>query len=160
MLAERLGYAIGVARYWPVLLVVAGIALLLNGYTRHRRGGPRLASEQVSADELQRSVTMGGLALTVDSQRFRGGALSVTMGEIKADLRRAAIEGDEAALDLSLMMGGVELYVPTNWQVVNDVAPFMGTVEDKTEPRPDAAGVQRRLVLRGKITMGAVTITN
>jgi hypothetical protein len=57
-------------------------------------------------------------------------------------------------------MGGVELYVPSNWQVVNDVSPFMGVVEDKTEPRPDAAGVQRKLVLRGKITMGAVTITN
>ena len=116
--------------------------------------------QELSADELQRSVTMGGLALVVDSQRFRGGALSVTMGEIKADLRRAAMVGEEAALDLSLTMGGVELYVPSNWLVVNDVSPFMGVVEDKTEPRPDGTGVQRKLVLRGKITMGAVTITN
>jgi predicted membrane protein len=159
MLAQRLGYAIGVARLWPALLIAAGIGVIWNGLTRRRRG-PWVANEQVSADELQRSVTMGGLALVVDSQRFRGGALSVTMGEIKVDLRRAAIEGEEAALDLSLTMGGVELYVPSNWLVVNDVSPFMGAVEDKTEPRPDAAGVQRRLVLRGKITMGAVTITN
>lgn len=159
MLAQRLGYAVGVAHLWPVLLIAAGIGVIWNGATRRRRG-PWVANEQVSADELQRSVTMGGLALVVDSQRFRGGALSVTMGEIKADLRRAAIEGEEAALDLSLTMGGVELYVPSNWQVVNDVSPFMGVVEDKTEPRPDAAGVQRKLVLRGKITMGAVTITN
>ncbi len=159
MLAQRLGYAVGVARLWPVLLIVAGIGVIWNGSARRRRG-PWVANEQVSADELQRSVTMGGLALVVDSQRFRGGALSVTMGEIKADLRRAAIEGEEAALDLSLTMGGVELYAPANWIIVNDVVPFMGTVEDKTEPRPDAAGVQRRLVLRGKITMGAVTVTN
>ncbi len=159
MLAQRLGYAVGVARLWPVLLIVAGIGIIWSGFARSRRG-PWVANEQVSADELQRSVTMGGLSLVVDSQRFRGGALSVTMGEIKADLRRAAIEGEEATLDLSLTMGGVELYVPTNWLVVNDVGPFMGTVEDKTEPRPDAGGVQRRLVLRGKITMGAVTITN
>lgn len=158
MLAQRLGYAVGAARLWPVLLIAAGIGVIWNGFTRRR--GPRVANEQVSADELQRSVTMGGLALVVDSQRFRGGALSVTMGEIKADLRRAAIEGEEAALDLSLTMGGVELRVPGNWQVVNDVSPFMGVVEDRTEPRPDAAGVQRRLVLRGNITMGAVTITN
>jgi predicted membrane protein len=159
MLAQRLGYAVGVTHLWPVLLIAAGIGVIWNGAT-HRRRGPCVTNEQVSADELQRSVTMGGMALVVDSQRFRGGALSVTMGEIKADLRRAAIDGEEAALELSLTMGGVELYVPTNWQVVNDVSPFMGVVEDKTEPRPDAAGVQRRLVLRGKITMGAVTITN
>ncbi len=160
MLAQRLGYAVGVARLWPVVLIVIGVGIIWNGATRRHRGPWVAANEKVSADELQRSVTMGGLALVVDSQRFRGGSLSVTMGEIKADLRRAAIEGDEAALDLSLTMGGVELYVPSNWQVVNDVSPFMGAVEDKTEPRPDATGVQRRLVLRGKITMGAVTITN
>lgn len=159
LLAQRLGYTVGVARLWPVLLIAAGIGVIWSGLARRRRG-PWVAKEQVSADELQRSVTMGGLALAVDSQRFRGGALNVTMGEIKADLRRAAMETEEAALDLSLTMGGVELYVPSNWQVVNDVSPFMGVVEDKTEPRPDAAGVQRKLVLRGKITMGAVTITN
>jgi predicted membrane protein len=159
MLAERLGYAVGVAHLWPVLLIAAGIGVIWNGFTRRRRG-PWVANEQVSADELQRSVTMGGLALVVDSQRFRGGALSVTMGEIKVDLRRAAMAEEEAALDLSLTMGGVELHVPSNWQVVSDVSPFMGVVEDKTEARPDAAGVQRKLVLRGKITMGAVTITN
>jgi predicted membrane protein len=159
ILAQRLGYVVGVAHLWPILLIAVGIGVILNGLTRRRRL-PFAANEQVSADELQRSVTMGGLALVVDSQRFRGGALSVTMGEIKADLRRAAMAGDEAALDLSVAMGGVELYVPSNWQVVNDVSPFMGVVEDKTEPRPDAAGVQRKLILRGKITMGAVTITN
>ncbi len=159
MLAQRLGYAVGVAHLWPVLLIAAGSGVIWSGATRRRRG-PWLANEQVSADELQRSVTMGGLALVVDSQRFRGGALSVTMGEIKVDLRRAAIEGEEAVLDLSLTMGGIELYVPSNWQVVSDVSPLMGVVEDKTEARPDAAGVQRKLVLRGKITMGAVTITN
>ena len=159
MLAQRLGYAVGVAHLWPILLIGVGIGVILNGFTR-RPPVSWAANEQVSADELQRSVTMGGLALAVDSQRFRGGALIVTMGEIKADLRRAAMEGEEAALDLSLTMGGVELYVPSNWQVVNDVSPFMGVVEDKTEPRPDNTGVQRKLVLRGKITMGAVTITN
>jgi predicted membrane protein len=158
MLAQRLGYEVGVAHLWPILLIAAGMGIMWNGLTR--RHVPRLANEQVSADELQRSVTMGGLALVVDSQQFRGGSLSVTMGEIRADLRRAAMAGEEAALDLSLTMGGIELYVPSNWQVVSDVSPFMGAVEDKTEPRPDAVGVQRKLVLRGKITMGAVTIKN
>ena len=166
MLAQRLGYAVGVDHLWPVLLIAAGVGIIWSGFTRRRRSpwvagaGGCGGKEQVSADELQRSVTMGGLALVVDSQRFRGGALSVTMGEIRADLRRAGIEGEEAVLDLSLTMGGIELYVPSNWQVVNDVSPFMGVVEDKTELRPDAAGVQKKLVLRGKITMGAVTITN
>jgi predicted membrane protein len=156
MLAERLGYAVGVAHLWPILLIAAGVGVILSGFgSRH---APRFANEQVSAGELQRSVTMGTLALVVDSQRFEGGSLSATMGEIRVDLRRAAMAADEAVLHLALTMGGVELWVPSNWQVVSDVSPFMGAV--RTEPRPDGAGVQRRLVLRGKITMGAVTIKN
>jgi predicted membrane protein len=159
MVAERLGYAVGgVAHLWPVVIIAAGLAIIWSGSTRRR--APRVANEKTSADELQRSVTMGALALVVDSQQFKGGSLAATMGEVRVDLRRAAISGEEATLDLSLVMGGIELYVPTNWQVVSDVSPFMGAVEDRTEPRPDGAGVQRRLVLRGKITMGAVNIKN
>jgi predicted membrane protein len=159
LLAGKLGYVIaGVAHLWPLAIVAAGLGIIWSGLT-HRRT-PRLENEKVSADELRRSVTMGGLELAVDSQQFKGGTLAVTMGEVRVDLRRAAMSGDEVALELSLVMGGIELYVPNNWQVVSDVSPFMGAVEDKTEPRPDGAGVQKRLVLRGKLTMGAVTIKN
>jgi len=159
MLAARLGYiAAGVIHLWPLMIVVAGIGILWSGLTRRR--SPRLASEKVSADELQRSVTMGELTLAVDSQQFKGGALSATMGEIKVDLRRAAMSGEQVTIEVSVVMGGVELYVPSNWQVVSDVSPFMGVVEDRTALRPDAAGVEKRLLLRGKITMGAVTVAN
>lgn len=159
LLAQRLGYPIaGVEHLWPVVVIAIGVGLVWKGSTR--RHGPHHRSETLSADQLQREVTMGGLALVVDSQQFRGGALSVTMGEVRADLRRAAISGDEAVLELSVAMGGVELYVPTNWVIVNEVSPFIGAVEDKTEPRPDLAGVQKRLVLRGKLSVGAVTVTN
>jgi predicted membrane protein len=159
LLAERLGFALGLAHYWPVLLIAAGIGVLFGGLS-HRRSHGRLDEERVSGDELRRTVSMGGLAMSIDSQQFKGGSLGVTMGEVQVDLRRAAMAGEEAALDLSLTMGGVELLVPTHWQVVDDISPFIGAVEDKTDPRPDAAGVQRKLVLHGTITMGAVTIRN
>jgi predicted membrane protein len=160
LLAQKLGYLAGIAHLWPLLLIAAGVGIILNGFARRSHPLARLPDEKVSADELQRSVSMGGLAVAVDSQQFKGGALAVTMGEIKADLRRAALAGEEVTLDVSVTMGGIELYVPSNWQVVSDVSPFMGSVEDKTDPRPDGTGVQRRLVLRGSITMGAVTIRN
>lgn len=160
LLAQKLGYVAGIAHLWPLLLIAAGLGVIVNGFGRRHHHLSRLPDEKVSADELRRSVSMGGLAVTIDSQQFKGGALGVTMGEIKADLRRAAIAGEEATLEVSVTMGGIELYVPTNWQVVSDVSPFMGSVEDKTDPRPDGAGVQRRLVLRGAITMGAVTVRN
>jgi hypothetical protein len=55
-------------------------------------------------------------------------------------------------------MGGIEIRVPTNWDVINDVFPFMGGIEDKTT-RPSSASAPR-LVLRGFVMMGGVTIQN
>ncbi len=161
LLGEKLGWVTaGVAQLWPVLIVVAGIALVWNGLTRRRRPAIMSAGEEVSADEIRRTVTMGELSLAVDSQQFKGGSVGATMGEIRLDLRRAAIPGDEVVLDLKLLMSSVELYVPSSWRVVNDLSPMMAEVEDRTEPRPDGAGVQKRLVLRGTATMAAVTVRN
>lgn len=159
VLAEKLGYIqASVVHLWPILIIAAGVALILRGFMRHRPHG--FSSETVSADLLQRSVTMGTLKLAVDSQQFKGARLGATMGEVQVDLRRAAMSGDEAVVEVSVVMGNVELYVPSHWQVTSDMSPFMGAIEDKTEVRPDASGVQKRLVLRGSITMGAVTVKN
>jgi predicted membrane protein len=158
LLAERLGHvSTGAAQLWPLLIVAAGIAIVWNGMT-HRRHHQGIAHQAVSSDELRRSVTMGSLALVVDSREFKGGSIGATMGEVKIDLRRADFPGDAVTLELSLLMSGVELCLPTHWRVLNDVSTTMGVVEDKTDPRPDGAGVQKTLVLRGTITMGAVTI--
>ena len=163
LLAERLGLVVaGLGHLWPLIVVAVGLGLLWQGLRRRSpaRSEDGMENETVSADELRRTVTMGGLALVVDSQQFKGGTLSATMSGVQLDLRRAELAGEEVRLDLSLFMSGLEVYVPTHWRIVDELTPFMGAVEDKTEPRPDRAGVQRRLVLRGGLTMGAVTIKN
>lgn len=158
LLAEKLGYlSTGVAQLWPLLIVAAGVAIIWNGMT-HRRHHRSVEHQAVSSDELRRSVTMGSLALVVDSRQFKGGSIGATMGEVKLDLRRADFPGDAVTLELSLLMSGVEIHVPSHWRVLNDVSTTMGVVEDRTDPRPDAMGVQKTLVLRGTTTMGAVTI--
>jgi predicted membrane protein len=163
LLAERLGLVVvGLGHLWPLIVVAIGLGLLWQGFRRRSPARPEdgMENETVSADELRRDVTMGGLALVIDSQQFKGGTLRATMSGVQLDLRRAAMAGEEVQLDLTLFMSGLEVHVPTHWRIVNDLTPFMGAVEDRTEPRPDGSGVQRRLVLRGSLTMGAVTIKN
>jgi len=160
LLGETLGYVSpNVVHLWPVLIIAAGVAVILRP-TIHRRPHGSVTRETVSEGVLKRAVTMGSLKLAIDSQEFKGAKLGATMGEVQVDLRRATMVGDEAIIEVTVVMGGVELLVPPHWQVVSDVSPFMGAVEDKTEPRPDATGVQKRLVLRGSITMGAVNVRN
>ena len=63
-----------------------------------------------------------------------------------------------------VMMGGHELWVPSGWTVVIEVMPILGGVEDKRLPPvldpARATEAAPRLVLRGIVVMGGLTIKN
>jgi predicted membrane protein len=96
---------------------------------------------------------------------FRGGDITAIMGGGQLDLRLARIPpGEEAILDIVAVMGGVEILVPSTWDVSTPIFPFMGGVEDKRFPPlptdPNVVGKENsgRLVLRGIVMMGGVHI--
>jgi predicted membrane protein len=94
---------------------------------------------------------------------FRGGDITAIMGGGQLDLRQAVIPaGEEAVLDIVAVMGGVEIMVPSDWEVATPLIPFMGGVEDRRFPPatdPTAPkSPSRRLVLRGLVMMGGVHI--
>ena len=63
-----------------------------------------------------------------------------------------------AVVDVFAMWGGIEIRVPEDWAVSNQVVPLMGGVEDKT--RPPRGGTAHRLTLRGVAFMGGIEIKN
>jgi hypothetical protein len=141
---------------WPILLIVAGLMFLVGGTCRSRR---RLEVGESSASRLDVQTTAGGREDRVDAQDFSGGRVRCRLGGYKLDLRRAEIGGEEAILDLDIVMGGVEICVPTHWRVRAEVSPIMGGLEDKTRP-DDSGQAAKRLVLRGTVVMGGVEIKN
>ena len=79
------------------------------------------------------------------------------MGGINLDLRDATMEGSEATIDVSTLMGGVNIRVPRKWRVVNRIVPVMGGVKDSTESPAEGSP---RLVLQGVVLMGGLEIRN
>jgi len=95
---------------------------------------------------------------------FRGGDMTAFMGGCHLDLRLATIpRGGEAVIDVFTLMGGLEIWVPPGWAIVNQVLPFMGGVDDKRLPPLEPVGspdTRPRLVLRGMVVMGGLMIKN
>ena len=89
---------------------------------------------------------------------FRGAELSVIMGGCEIDLHAAAMQAPQATIRVSCIAGGVELRVPEEWDVVIEVSPFLGGVEDKT--RHPANGGAKRLIVDGVIVAGGVEVKN
>jgi predicted membrane protein len=79
------------------------------------------------------------------------------MGGIDIDLHDAVMEGSEAVLDVSSVMGGVKVRVPDSWTVVSKVETIMGGVTNHTR-QPSRA--DRRLILKGTVVMGGLKVTN
>ena len=150
---------------WPVILIFVGLHVLTRGFGHRGVGhgalGHRTSPEQ--RDErfehgarIDASAMMSGIALKNDSQEFSGGQINVVMGSVEIDLRQAAI-ATEAVLEVSVVMGGVEIKVPREWSVSVQGTPVLGGIEDKTVP-PMTPG--KRLVVDGSVVMGGVEISN
>jgi hypothetical protein len=156
MLIERIVYfRVDVQDVWPLFLVFIGGYLVWRGF-----GGT--AAERSPADGRARFsslAVMGGCTRRSDAQNFEGADLTAIMGGTEVDLRQASIApGSEAVIDVFAFWGGIELRVPEDWTVIPRALPLMGGVEDRTVARPGAA--PKRLVIRGIVIMGGVSIRN
>lgn len=145
--------------FWPLVLVLIGTRLAINAM-RHespRDGNP------VGAASL--FAVLGESKRVNTDNPFKGGQMSAFMGGCHLDLRQAAIpSGQEAAIDVFAIMGGLEIWVPSNWTVISHIVPIMGSVDDKrlpvAPPQTPAVDPPGRLVLRGQLVMGGLTIKN
>jgi predicted membrane protein len=121
--------------------------------------GSRASERRKSSTDADFSDTafLGGVERQDSSPAFRSGDATAVMGGIKLDLRNATMEGNEATIDVTAVMGGAEIYVPRTWTVVNHVTPILGGVTDHTHP---SDGNTKRLIIEGTAVMGGVDIKN
>lgn len=143
--------------WWPVILIVVGIKMLMSDKQKSRLLHSELGSNNAVADShLDFTAMLGASQGTVTSVDFRSGDITTIMGGVELDLRQANIV-DKAILDITCVMGGVVLKVPREWIIVNQITPFMGGVEDKSMPLVDA---NKQLIVMGSAVMGGIEIKN
>ncbi|NUN69504.1 MAG: hypothetical protein HUU02_07305 [Bacteroidetes bacterium] len=150
--------------WWPVVLIVIGINFLRGSRSRTQlkaETSPYQTASPAGDDGnayIRNTALMSGVKRIITSKEFRGGELSALMGGCEIDLRDAEMKGNQALIDVNIIMGGLELRVPVGWNVVVETTPIMGGVEDRTYPSKDGTG--KRLVLTGTIIMGGIEVKN
>jgi predicted membrane protein len=148
--------------FWPLVLIGIGVALVMQTLGRRTR---EVSSTNDRDNTLAVFAVMGGVKRISTAERFRGGEITALMGGTQIDLRQATIPpGEEAVIDVFVIMGGGEILVPSSWTVVTQLVPVMGGVDDKRlPPLPGSAESLAgrpapRLVLRGLLLMGGIEI--
>jgi len=135
----------------PILLIATLIFVITD------RNRSAASDRPVNGDvTFSDSAFLSGIERKVDSSPFRRAEAEAFMGGIDLDFRNATMEGDEATLDVTAVMGGVTIRVPQTWNVVNRVETILGGTENHASSRTG----NKRLLINGTVLMGGLDIRN
>jgi len=107
-------------------------------------------------DYLDTVSVFGGVNKTILSKNFKGGEIVNIFGGAELDFTQADIQG-RVVIDITQIFGGTKIIVPSNWQVVSDMAAVFGSVDDKRIKSTGADG-SKVLVIKGVSIFAGVDV--
>ncbi len=111
-----------------------------------------------SEDYIDATTVLGGIHKNIISKNFKGGDITIFMGGAEINLSQADIQGS-ASLDITQIMGGTKLIVPSNWEVRSQLTSVFGNIEDKRQNIGNT-DPQKVLIIDGTSVFGGIEIRN
>jgi predicted membrane protein len=108
-------------------------------------------------DTIESTSIFAGVKKIITSKNFKGGSIVAIMGGVEINLLNADMQSP-AVLDITSIMGGARIIVPSNWQVKSEMTTIMGGVEDKRPLLQLNEGSPKLLILKGTTIMGGIDI--
>lgn len=128
--------------FWPILLILFGISLLIPKKHKDNKEVESFTYDEtisrpnhknISSENLLReTVILSGLSTRNQSTDFKGGTITSILGGIDIDLRGAEIQEEEVVLQVSVLLGEVDILVPPHWRVEIHGTPILGGWNNKT----------------------------
>ena len=157
--------------YWPLLLIVAGILIILGKifgpkmgfyewnehqhHHRHHHHGHRQyysKYENMNGGFSKNSVFGAGEHIVLDPV-FKGGEMNAVFGGITLDLRKTTLAEGDTRLEVNAVFGGVTILVPDTWLVETHLDAVFGGFEDKRF-KVDSIDTSRKLIITGACVFG------
>lgn len=131
--------------FWPLVLVVVGLGVLFKVSPAKSKGSTDKSNEKVAIFYGEDARPKGD---------YDGGSLSAVFGGVNLDLRQAKVK-DGAVIEIFTFCGGIEINMPSDVIVQNEVRGIFGGSEDKTVPDTKA---KKTVILRGECILGGLEI--
>jgi len=111
-----------------------------------------------SEDFIDSTSIFGGVHKKIVSKTFKGGDIVTIMGGTEIDLSQADFTG-MIRLDVTQIMGGTKIIVPSHWEVRSEVNAIFAGFEDKRQ-QPAVVNLEKILVIDGTSIFGGIELKN
>lgn len=137
---------------WPSILILLGLSLIM-------RRGESMGSGYTEEERSQFNIFAGfsGQNRKVTNQQFRSGEITCMFGGVELDLRDAAIQEAPARIQSTVMFGGADIFVPSDWDVRLEMVALFGGSEDKRGKAPMPKETPD-LIISGTVMFGGLSL--
>lgn len=147
----------------PAALILLGIVIIFRPSKKKLwdKNCERNIKTVTNGDStLNIDVTFGGHKEIITSKNFKGGTVSTTFGGSEINLMNADTTDELINLNLRVSFGGVELIVPSHWEIKNEISSTLGSVEDNRTVYTNSGSDDKKntLVLTGSCSFGSIEI--
>lgn len=142
--------------FWPAILIGVGVIILLKG-TKNWPHEAKLRFEKsdfTDIDMINDNHIFSGGEFHITSENFKGGKISAIMGGGKYNFRNVKLAPGIQILEVSLIFGGVELHVPSEWDVKIEVSSIFGGFSNKNMSYIRSTEATGQLIIRGSAIFG------
>jgi len=164
---------LGLSRFiWPLMLIGTALVFIFkkdSDYSKHVKAA-KMKSKLNAAmgtsamlndtgEFVESTSIFSGNKKTILSKNLQGGYFTNIFGGVEIDLSMADFES-KAVIDVTQVFGGTTIIVPSNWNVVTDMASIFGGIEDKRNKHNNLYDPNKTLVIKGTSIFGGIEITN
>ena len=150
---DVLPFVLGKEYVLPVLIILAGLALLVDAFKKPRKSGFRMVHNpekgkakrqyEVHDGEFEFSASFGEGTQGVVLDTLSSGEISCSFGSYQIDLRDVKAVAEDCELEVNCSFGEVTVLVPARFRVIPDSSAAFGDVSVEGRPHEASQGIIR-----------------
>ncbi len=146
----------------PAFFIIGGLFMILRPKRNYANFNPKFQQRftPTGSNTLNTDVVFGGRKEIITSKDFQGGNVTATFGGCEINLLQADATQSIIELTVRATFGGIEVIVPSHWDVKSEVETIFGSTQDERSIRMQDTHIENKktLILRGSCVFGSVEI--